>query len=153
MTALLLEMFIFCVRGGCKILMARYTSECASQSPSDKPLLCIQCTLDICLSTWKLPVICGSLACWTTAILSKTLFVWFRAVLEIQLESYSPRHTSVVLWYDIVCVYYKSTYTLLFGMQLLLTTKLTYLMTTDMYYTPNGGFTANDASFYKNKVG
>ena len=26
-------------------------------------------------------------------------------------------------------------------------------MTACMYYAPNGGFTANDASFYKNKVG
>ena len=33
------------------------------------------------------------------------------------------------------------------GTQLHLTTKLTYLMTAYMYYTPNGGFTANDASF------
>ena len=34
-----------------------------------------------------------------------------------------------------------------------LTTKLMYIMTAYMYYTPNSGFTANDASFYKNKVG
>ena len=33
----------------------------------------------------------------------------------------------------------------------MLTTKLTYLM--NAYYTPNDGFTANDASFYENKVG
>ena len=33
---------------------------------------------------------------------------------------------------------------------LCLTTKLAYLMTT--YYTTNDGFTANDVSFYKNKV-
>ena len=39
MTALLLEISIFCVRGGCKILMARYTSKCASQFLSNKPFL------------------------------------------------------------------------------------------------------------------
>ena len=41
--------------------------------------------------------------------------------------------------------------TSLFRTLLHLTTKLTYLMTA--YYTPNDGFTANSASFYKNKVG
>ena len=35
MTAVLLEMAIFCGRGGCKILLARNASKCASQSPSD----------------------------------------------------------------------------------------------------------------------
>ena len=37
-------------------------------------------------------------------------------------------------------------------MQARLTTKLMYLMSVYMYYTPNGGFTANNAPFYKNKV-
>ena len=32
-----------------------------------------------------------------------------------------------------------------------MTAKLTYLMTA--YYTPNDGFTANDASFYNNNIG
>ena len=52
---------------------------------------------------------------------------------------------------NIVCIYRKLIYTLLFGMQQHLTTKLTHLMT--VFYTPNDGFTANDASFYKNKFG
>ena len=43
-------------------------------------------------------------------------------------------------------------YTLLFGTQLGLGTKLAYLMTAHMYYAPNGGFTADDTSFYENKV-
>ena len=37
-TALILGMSIFCVRAGCKIWMARYSSEHASQSLSDKSL-------------------------------------------------------------------------------------------------------------------
>ena len=37
------------------------------------------------------------------------------------------------------------------GVQLSMTTELTYLVTT--HYTPNDGFTVNVASFYKNKVG
>ena len=41
--------------------------------------------------------------------------------------------------------------TLLFDTQVRPTPKLTYLMTA--YYTPDDGFTANNASFYKNKVG
>ena len=43
------------------------------------------------------------------------------------------------------CVYTATT------AQLHMTTKLTHLMTA--YYKPNDYFTANDASFYKNKVG
>ena len=78
--------------------------------------------------------------------------MWFRVALGIQLESYGSRHVWVVLRYDIVCVYCKCAYTVLFGTQLRLTTKLMYLMTAYMYYTLNGGFTANDASFYNNKV-
>ena len=50
-------------------------------------------------------------------------------------------------------IYCKSVYTWLFGTLLRETTKLTYLMIACMNYTPNGGFTANGASFYKNKVG
>ena len=79
--------------------------------------------------------------------------MWFRVTLGIKLESYGPRHASVVLCYDIVCVYCKFVYTSLFGTQLSLTTKLTYVMTAYMYYTPNNGFPDNDVSFYKNKVG
>ena len=44
MTALLLEMFIFCVRPGCEIWMASYISEHISQSLSNKPFFGIQCT-------------------------------------------------------------------------------------------------------------
>ena len=54
---------------------------------------------------------------------------------------------------DIVCVYCKSVHTSLIDTQLRLTIKLRNLMTVCMYYTPNAGFTVNDASFYKNKVG
>ena len=85
-------------------------------------------------------------------MLSETLFVWFRIALEIQLDSYGPRHVSVILSYDIVCIHCWSIYILLFGTQLHLATKLTYLMSAYMYYTLNGGFTADDASFYENKV-
>ena len=54
---------------------------------------------------WKLQV-----AYWTTAMLSEIFFVWFRAAWEIRLESYGPRHTSVVLWYNIVCICCKPIY-------------------------------------------
>ena len=39
--------------------------------------------------------------------------MWFRVALEIQLESYGPRHASVVLWYDILCAYTASLYNML----------------------------------------
>ena len=150
MTALLSEFSIFCVRAEGKIWMARYASKHASQS---LPIshFCVYSALRNL--TWKLQVICGSLAYWTMAILSETFFEWFRVELEIQLESYGPRQASVVFWYDIVRVYCKSVYTSLFDTQLRLTTKFPHLMTAYMYYTPNGGFSAIDASFYANKVG
>ena len=90
-----------------------------------------------------------------TFILSETFFVLFRVALEIQQESYGSRHASVVLRYNIVHAYnilQICTY-IAICTQLRLTTKLTYLMTIYMYYTPNGGFTVNNSSFYKNKVG
>ena len=68
-------------------------------------------------------------------------------------ELWSKTRIGRSLIYDIVCIYCKSVYTSLFGTQLHLTTKLTYLMNAYMYYTPNGCFTANNASFNKNKVG
>ena len=88
-----------------------------------------------------------------TAILSKTFFVWLSCTIEFQLESYGPRHTSVDLSYDIVCVYCMSVYTSLFGTQLRLTTKLTNVVSAYMYYTPNGRSTANNELFYKSEVG
>ena len=84
--------------------------------------------------TWKLQAIRGSSAYQTTTVLSQKFFVWFTVALEIQLGSYNSRHASVFIWYNIVCVYCKFVHTLLFGMQLRLTTILTYLTTA--YYTP-----------------
>ena len=86
-----------------------------------------------------------------TAVLLETFLVWFRVARWIQLESYSPRHALVVFWYKVACVYCKPIDASLFGLQLCLTTKLTYFKTA--YYTPNDSFTANDALFYKSKVG
>ena len=44
MTPLLSKMSIFCVRAGCEIQMATYTSKHASHSLSNKPFLRVQCT-------------------------------------------------------------------------------------------------------------
>ena len=44
MTALLVEMSIFCVRAGCEIQMASYTSKHTSQCLFNSPFLCIQYT-------------------------------------------------------------------------------------------------------------
>ena len=66
----------------------------------------------LCILTciaWKLQVVhvYEYSAHWTTALLSKTFLVWLRVAWEIQLESYGPRHASVLLWYTIVehCVH------------------------------------------------
>ena len=102
--------------------------------------------------TWKLQVIhvYGHSAYRTTTLLSKTFLVYARVAWGIQLESYGTRHTSVVLWYNIFCVYCKPVHSSLFVVQLRMTTKSTYLITA--YYTPNDCFTANDASFYESIV-
>ena len=73
-----------------------------------------------------------------TALVSETFFVWFRVAWEVKLESYGPRHASVILWYNILCICCKLVHTSLFGVQLCITTKLMYLMTA--YYTSNDGF-------------
>ena len=99
-----------------------------------------------------LQVIHGHCAYQTTALLLKTFLERFRVAWESWLESYSPRHTSVVLWYNIVCVYCKSVHLSRFSVQLCMTTKLMYR--TIACYTTNNGFTANDTLFYmyKSKV-
>ena len=62
MTALLLEMSIFCVRAGCEIRMASYASKHTLQSLSDEPFLHIQCT-----QTHRLKTSCHM---WTFSILN-----------------------------------------------------------------------------------
>ena len=57
--------------------------------------------------TWKLQVIYEHSAYWTTPLLLKTFLVCIRVAWRIQLESYSTRHASVVLWYNILWVYCK----------------------------------------------
>ena len=49
------------------------------------------------------------------------ILVWFSFVTDIQLESYDSKHTSVFLWYKLVCVYCKPIYTSLFGAQMCMT--------------------------------
>ena len=49
--------------------------------------------------TWRLQVICGRSAYGMIALLLDTFLMWFRVVRENQLESYGPRHASVVVWY------------------------------------------------------
>ena len=97
-TALQLEMSIFCVRTECEIWLVSYGSKHALQSVSDKPFVCTY------MHNLKLQVIHGCSAYQTTALLFETFFVWFRVASEILLDSYGPRHTSVVLWYKIVCI-------------------------------------------------
>ena len=88
------KMYIFCVRGGLKILIASNAFKHPSQSLSDRPILRVQCSYR--RTTWKLQVVLECSPYLTTAILSETFFVCFRVALEIQLESYGPRHASVV---------------------------------------------------------
>ena len=73
-----------------------------SHFPISRVHLFVQLYLDTCI-TWKLQVIRArsNSVYQTTALLSETFFVWFRVALEIRLESYGPRHASVVHWCSI----------------------------------------------------
>ena len=116
----------FCVRAGCTILMVSCSSKHSSQCLSDKPFLRNIIHVVFLDTTRKLQVLRGRSAYRTTPILSETFFVLFRFALEIQLESYSLRHASVVV--DIVYLYCRPVHTSLFDPKLCLTTKLTYLI-------------------------
>ena len=98
----------------------------------------------------KVQAVYGCFACQMTTLLSETFLVFFIVAWEIHWRATGPRHVSVVLWYNIVCIYCKPIQISLFGAQLHVITQLMYLMTA--YYIPNGGFTANSTSFYKDKV-
>ena len=106
------------------------------------------------LTCLKLQVIHGCSSYRMTVLLLKTFLMWFRVAWEIHLESHGPE-THWLFSHTTLCEYtaspYLYVYTLLFGEQLCMATQLTYLMTA--YYTPNNDFTANNASFYKNKLG
>ena len=101
--------------------------------------------------TWKVLVVCGRSAYQTTALLSETFLVLYRVAWEIRLESYDPRHISIVLWYNIVvhilqaCAYIAIWCTTMHDNK----THVPY----DCILHKNNSFTANNASFYKNKVG
>ena len=148
MTALLMTISIFCVRAGCKTWLVSYGSKHSSQFFQISHLYALT------RINWKLRGIYGRSAYRMTALLPDTFLVWFRVAREIWLERYSPRSALVVLWYKIVCIHVYCNHAYIhyylvcnYAWQL----KLMYLMTA--YYTPNNGFTANDASYYKNKVG
>ena len=144
MTTLLSEMSIFCFGDVCKILVTSYTSKHASQSLSNKQIMYIGTyILKTTGHIWTFRIS-------TTALLLKTFLVCVRFAWKIQLESYSPRHASVIVWYNSVCIL-EALHTLLLVAQLYLTTKLIYLMTA--YYTPNDNFTVNNILFYKSNVG
>ena len=74
------------VRAACKIQLATFGSIHSSQ------FLLIQHLCVLPRISWKLLVICGGSAYWTTALLSEIFLVWFRVAREIWLESYGPRH-------------------------------------------------------------
>ena len=143
MTALLSEMSIFCVRAGYEIQFASYASKHAMQCLSDKPA--VRTYMDNLKTTGHILTFCISNDCCTIGDIPCVIYSCMR---DLTGELRGPKHASVVLWYNIACVYSKLMYTLLFADNY---AKFTYLMT--VYYTPNDSFTAKGASFYKNKVG
>ena len=89
--------------------------------------------------------ICGHSAYRTTAILLDTSFVRFRVggqtcIIRSLVQHcvlIQQVHTYITVSYATIC----------------LITKLIHMYLMTGYYTPNDGFTANDSSFYNNKVG
>ena len=71
---------------------------------------------------WKCQIKIGRSAYQTTTTVLETFCVWFNVAREIFLESYDPRHALVFPWYNIVCVYSKPIDTLLFRVQVQMTT-------------------------------
>ena len=132
-TALLSEMTIFIVRAGWETWLPSYGSKYASECLSDSHL----CVLP--RITWKLQVIYTHSAYRTTALLSKTF-------LERSDWRVTAPHTHQSFPDTTLCVYTccKPVHISLFGAQLRMITKLTYLMTA--YYKPNNSFIANNTS-------
>ena len=100
--------------------------------------------------TWKLQVVHGHSAYRTTALLLGTFLVWLRVAWEIWLESYNPRHASVISD-TTLCAYTASHF-----IHPYLVCNYAWQENScslQLFYTPNIGFTANDASFYKNTIG
>ena len=127
-TALLLEMSIFCVGARYEIQLASYGSKHASQPLFDNQFL----------------------PTYTHNLKSNncSLYYWRHSLCGLELHERSnwEAMASDMHWSfsDItVSLYIYS----LFGAQLQMITKITYLMTA--YYAPNNGPTANDASFCK----
>ena len=70
----------------------------------------------------------------TNAILSKTFLFWYRAVYELWLTSYGPKHASWSLFDTPFCAYFKYN------------SKTTGCL--QLYYTPNDSSTTEDALFH-----
>ena len=151
MTPLVFEISIFCIKAGCKIQLVSYASKHA-----------LQCLLinHLCIHTllsWKLEVIHGYSAYQMTGLPSETVLLLFRVEWEIWLESYSPRHVSVVFWYNIVYVYCKLVHTLLFSAHATKHDNKTHLpydckLHTKWLRTTYQAFTVNNGLFCKSKV-
>ena len=68
----------------------------------------ISCLCVLTCIAWKLLVIWERSVYWTTVLLLETFLEWFRVTWEIKRESCHPRHRSVSLWYNTVCINCKS---------------------------------------------
>ena len=104
LAALLSDISIFYVRAACKMRLSSYGSQHGSRAVS------FHYPHDSCLLsriTWKLQIVYWYSSYRTTALLPVIFLVWFRVACEIRLESYCPRHASIVLWGNIVRVYCK----------------------------------------------
>ena len=142
MTALLSEISIFCVRAGCEIRLMTYGSKHSLQFLLISHLCVLTCI------TWKLHVVYGHSAYQMTALPSDTFLVWFR-VARSNWRAMAQTCISL-LWYKVVCVYCKPVYTSLFGAQL--HDNRNSRTCTFWLHITHQSFTANDASFYKNKI-
>ena len=93
MTAVLLEISIFCIRAGCELRLVGYGSKHSLHFLSDNTSLYRNN-----LKTTGHIHMCGYSAYRMTPLLLETFFEWYRVAWEIWLEGYGLRHASVVLW-------------------------------------------------------
>ena len=140
-TALPLEMSIFWVRAACEIWLVSCDSKHASQSlPADNPFVCIY--IHNLKTTGRI---------WMLRIFEWLLYYQRHSVCGLELHEELHPQTSIGCSLIQHCVHILQAISYIAiwcGTMHDNTTHVAY-----DYYTPNDGFTANDALFYKNKVG
>ena len=139
------KMSVFCIRSACEIWLANYGSKHASQFLSDNPFVCpYKHTLKTTSYIWMIIILnhCSTIGDIPCVVYSCKRYSTGELLPQTSIGCSLIQHC--------VCILQARIY-IAIGCALRMTTKPTYLMTA--CYTLNDSFTANNASFYMNKVG